>query len=117
MCDLVRILTYCMLIATTFTLSRLGNDTLDSFFYNTIAFWIRDVLFLLSTLIILFFDRKTKWKYINIFSLLLIIVALVMKLSGSTYPIWMSWFLSYYIFLVRGLQLSLYEVEIPNDKK
>ena len=51
-------------------------------------------------------DRKTEWIYVNIFSILMIIVAVVMKLFAITYPIWSLVFWYFYIWFVYGIQIS-----------
>ena len=65
-----------------------------------------DVSFIISTLVNLVVDRKTKWIYVNIFSVLMIIVAVAMKLFTITYPIWSLVFWYFYIWFVYGIQIS-----------
>ena len=65
-----------------------------------------DVSFIISTLVNLVVDRKTKWIYVNIFSILMIIVAVAMKLFAITYPIWSLVFWYFYIWFVYGIQIS-----------
>lgn len=66
----------------------------------------KDVSFIISTLVNLFVDRKTKWIYVNIFSILMIILALAMKLLAITYPIWSLVFWYFYIWFVYGIQIG-----------
>ena len=65
-----------------------------------------DVSFIISTLVNLVVDRKTKWIYVNIFSILMIIVAVTMKLFAIAYPIWSLVFWYFYIWFVYGIQIS-----------
>ena len=65
-----------------------------------------DVSFIISTLVNLVVDRKTKWIYVNIFSILMIIVAVAMKLFAIAYPIWSLVFWYFYIWFVYGIQIS-----------
>lgn len=66
---------------------------------------VMDVSFILSTMINLFVCKKTKWIYVNIFSMLMIVVALGMKLSSISYPIWSLLFWYFYIWFVYGVQI------------
>lgn len=67
---------------------------------------VMDVSFIISTLVNFFVYRKTKWIYINGFSILMIVVALAMKFCGVSYPIWSLVFWYFYIWFTYGLQIT-----------
>lgn len=67
---------------------------------------IMDYSFFASTIINLLVYRKTKLFYFNVFSLVLIILAFVMKFSNISYPILGLVFWYFYIWFLYGIQIA-----------
>lgn len=106
-----KILKYFVFIATTFAISGVFYEGMARKWFDIVGVFIliMDVSFIVSTFVNLFIDRKTKWIYVNIFSILMIIVAVFMKLFSIAYPIWTLVFWYFYIWFVYGIQISFYK--------
>ena len=102
-----KILKYFVFIATTFAIVGVFYEGMALKWFDIVEVFIlaMDVSFIISTLVNLFVDRKTKWIYVNIFSILMIIVAVVMKLFAIAYPIWSLVFWYFYNFLFFHLSV------------
>lgn len=108
MCRVSKILNCFVFIATTIAIAGVFYEGMALKWFDIVRGFIliMDVSFIISTLANLFVDRKTKWIYVNIFSILMIIVALIMKLLTITYPIWSLVFWYFYIWFVYGIQIT-----------
>lgn len=108
MCRVSKILNCFVFIATTIAIAGVFYEGMALKWFDIVRVFIliMDVSFIISTLVNLFVDRKTKWIYVNIFSILMIIVALIMKLLTITYPIWSLVFWYFYIWFVYGIQIT-----------
>lgn len=108
MCKVSKILNYIVFIATTIAIAGVFYEGMALKWFDIVGVFIliMDVSFIISTLVNLFVGRKTKWIYVNIFSILMIIVALVMKLFAITYPIWSLVLWYFYIWFVYGIQIT-----------
>lgn len=108
MCRVSKILNSFVFIATTIAIAGVFYEGMALKWFDIVRVFIliMDVSFIISTLVNLFVDRKTKWIYVNIFSLLMIIVALIVKLLTITYPIWTLVFWYFYIWFVYGIQIT-----------
>ncbi len=107
MCKVSKILNYFVFIATTLAIAGVFYEGMALKWFDIVGVFvlIMDVSFILSTIINLFVYKKTKWIYVNIFSILMIVVALGMKLSAISYPIWSLVFWYFYIWFVYGIQI------------
>lgn len=65
-----------------------------------------DYSFLLSTIVNVILYRKTKWLYINLISLLFLVIAIIMKLCNIQYPsiALVLWY--FYIWFLYGIQIT-----------
>ena len=108
MCKISRILNYFVFIVTTLAIAGVFYEGMALEWFDIVGVFImaKDVSFIISTLINLFVCKKTIWIYINIFSVLMIVVALGMKLCGISYPIWSLVFWYFYIWFVYGIQIT-----------
>lgn len=108
MCKVSKILNYFVFIATTIAIAGVFYEGMALKWFDIVGVFIMimDVLFIVSTLINLFVSRKTKWFYVNIFSILMIVVAIVMKLCAISYPIWSLVLWYFYIWFVYGIQIT-----------
>ena len=107
MCKVSKILNYFVFIATTLAIAGVFYEGMALKWFDIVGVFvlIMDVSFILSTIINLFVSRKTKWMYVNIFSILMIVVALGMKLSSISYPIWSLVFWYLYSWFLYGKQI------------
>lgn len=62
-----------------------------------------DYSFLIATVIHLINDRKSKWVWVHIFSLIILLVAIVMKILGITYPTISLVLWYFYIWFLYGI--------------
>ena len=103
-----KILNYFVFIVTTIAIAGVFYEGMALEWFDIVGVFIliMDVSFIVSTLINLFVSRKTKWMYVNIFSILMIVVAIVMKLCAISYPIWSLVLWYFYIWFVYGIQIT-----------
>lgn len=108
MCKVSKFLNYFVFIATTIAIAAVFYEGMALKWFDIVGVFIMlmDVSFIVSTLINLFVSRKTKWMYVNIFSILMIVVAIVMKLCAISYPIWSLVLWYFYIWFVYGIQIT-----------
>ena len=103
-----KLLNYFVFIATTFAIAGVFYEGMALKWFDVVGVFIAimDVLFIISSVVNLFAYRKTRWVYINVFSILMIVVAVVMKLCSVSYPIWSLVFWYFYIWFVYGLHIA-----------
>lgn len=108
MCKVSKVLNYLVFIAATIAIAGVFYEGMAMKWFDIVGIFIitMDVLFAIATLFNLFICKKTKWIYINIFSIIMIIVALGMKFCNVTYPIWTLVFWYFYIWFVYGIQIA-----------
>lgn len=108
MSNLSIILKYFVFVVATNAIAGLVNEGMTWNWSNMVGVFIgvTNVSFVISTLVNLFVDRKTKWIYVNIFSVFLIIVVLVMELLAIAYPIGLLVFGYSYIWFAYGIQIT-----------
>lgn len=107
MCKVSKVLNCFVFIATTFAIAGVFYEGMALKWFDIVGIFViaMDVSFIISTLVNLFACRKTKWNYVNIFSMLMIVVAVGMKLCAVSYPIWSLVFWYFYIWFVYGIQI------------
>lgn len=103
-----KILNCFVFIVTTIAIAGVFYEGMALEWFDIVGVFIliMDVSFIVSTLINLFVSKKTKWMYVNIFSILMIVVAIVMKLCAISYPIWSLVLWYFYIWFVYGIQIT-----------
>jgi len=105
---LSKILNYIVFIASTLAIAGVFYEGMALKWYSIVGVMIpiMDFSFIGSTAINLIADRKTKWQYANVFSLIAIIVAFAMKGLGIEYPVWslVLWF--FYIWFLYGIRIA-----------
>lgn len=106
-----KILNYFVFIATTIAIAGVFYEGMSLKWFDIVGVFIivMDISFIISTVVNLFIYRKTKWIYINVFSISMIVVALGMKFCGVPYPIWSLVLWYFYIWFVYGLQITCNE--------
>lgn len=76
--------------------------------YGIVAILIlaADICFILATVINLLFRRKAKiLQWFHIFSVILIVLAVSMKVLNRDFPAWSLVFWNFYIFFLYGIQV------------
>lgn len=103
------ILNCFVFIAATTTIAGVFYEGMALKWYSVVGVLIpiMDFSFIISTVLNLIADRKTKWIYANIFSLIAIIVAIAMKVLGIEYPIWSLVVWYFYIWFLYGIQIAI----------
>lgn len=101
------IINYFIFIAADFAMIDLLNDDMSWELFNIAGIWflIRDVLFIIATLVNLYIDKNTKWIYMDIFSMLLIIILVVVKIFAISYPNWLLVFWCLYVWNVCVIRI------------
>lgn len=67
-----------------------------------------DYSFLLSTILNIIVERKSKWIYIHTFSLVILIIAIAMKLLNIAYPSLTLVLWYFYIWFLYGIRIVNY---------
>lgn len=100
-----KLLNYFVFIAATLAIAGVFYEGMALKWFDIVGVLIivMDISFIISTVVNLFVYRKTKWIYINIFSILMIVIALAMKFCSVPYPIWSLVLWYFYIWFVYGL--------------
>lgn len=114
MCRVSKSLNYFVFIATTVAIAGVFYEGMALKWFDIVGVFVlvMDVSFIVSTLVNLLVYRKTKWLYVNLFSILMIAVALVMKICAISYPIWSLVFWYFYIWFVYGIQITCNKNEL-----
>lgn len=99
---------YIVFVAATVAIAGVFYEGMALKWYNIVGIFIilMDYSFLISTIINIVAYRKTKWLYINIFSLLCIILAFTLKLLSISYPVIGLVFWYFYIWFLYGIQIT-----------
>ena len=102
-----RIMDYLIVIAASFSIVDLLSEDMSWELLGIDGIWylIRDVLFIIATLVNIYIDKKSKWIYMHVFSVILIIAFLVMKLLVITYPTWLLIFWCFYVWGACGAKI------------
>ncbi len=105
---LSQILNYFVFLATTVAIAAVFYEGMALKWFDVVSVFIitMDFSFIVSTIVNLFVERKTTWRYINVLSLLLIIVAVIMRVCEITYPIWTLVFWYFYIWFTYGIRIT-----------
>ena len=101
------VLNYIVFIAATIAIAAVFYEGMSLKWYDTVRIFIiiMDYSFFVSTIVNTVVYRKTKWLYINIFSLILIIFAFTLKFLSISYPVIGLVFWYFYIWFLYGIQV------------
>lgn len=98
---------YFVFVATTLAIAGVFYEGMALKWYQGVSILVMcmDFSFIISTVINLIPDRKSKWFYVDLFSLVAIVVAIFMKVMGIAYPIWslVAWY--FYLWFNYGIRL------------
>lgn len=93
-------------IAATLAIAGVFYEGMERRWFDTVGILIviMDYSFLLSTIINLVAERKSKWLKVHIVSLLLIMIAVAMKLLKIPYPTVLLVLWYFYIWFLYGIR-------------
>jgi hypothetical protein len=102
------ILNYFVFLAATLAIAGVFYEGMELRWVNTVSIFIvlMDFSFLISTIVNMVIYRKTKWLYINLVSLLLIVIAYIMKGFSIEYSSLQLVFWYFYIWFLYGIQIT-----------
>ncbi len=98
--------TVFVFIAATLAIAGVIYEGLTLQWYPIVGLFIiiMDYSFLASVLINIFIERTSKWIKVHLFSLILLMIAIVMKLAGIDYPPISLVFWYLYIWITYGIR-------------
>ena len=85
---IIRVMDIAVFLFTTIAIGGVFYEGMTLRWYDIVGFFVicMDYSFMPTTILHLIADRKEKWYPLHIFSMILIIVAIVMKIAGIEYP-------------------------------
>ena len=85
---MIIIMDIAVFMFTTIAIAGVFYEGMTLKWYDIVGIFVvcMDYSFLPATILHLIVDRKEKWYVLHIFSMVLIIVAIVMKIAGLAYP-------------------------------
>ncbi len=84
----VKVMDIAVFVFTTIAIAGVFYEGMTLKWYDIVGIFVicMDYSFLPTTVLHLITDRKEKWYALHIFSALLIVVAIIMKITGIAYP-------------------------------
>ncbi len=100
----IRIMDIFVFVSTTLAIAGVFYEGMELKWFDFVGILVifMDYSFLMSTVLNLFIERKSKWFKWHIFSALLLIIAILMKVAGMQYPSTLLVFWYFYIWLLYG---------------
>jgi len=91
-------------VSTTLAIAGVFYEGMELKWFDFVGILVifMDYSFLMSTVLNLFIERKSKWFKWHIFSALLLIIAILMKVAGMQYSSTLLVFWYFYIWLLYG---------------
>lgn len=102
---IIRFLDAFVFIAATAAIGGVFYEGMELKWFDFVGILIilMDYSFLVSTIINLIAERKKKWIKVHVFSLILLIVAVIMKILSIPYPSILLVFWYFYIWFLYGI--------------
>ncbi len=99
-----RIIDVFVFIATTLAIAGVFYEGMTLKWYDFVGILVicMDYSFMPATIIHLIIDKKDRFKWFHIFSMLIILVAIVMKIAGMDYPAITLVLWYFYIWFLYG---------------
>ncbi len=114
---IIRVMDIAVFVFTTIAIAGVFYEGMTLKWYDTVGIFVicMDYSFMPTTILHLIADREEKWYPLHIFSMLLIIVAIVMKIAGIGYPAitLLLWYF-YLWFLYGSIIVGRYVVKIKS---
>ena len=85
---LIKIMDILVFVFTTIAIAGVFYEGMTLKWYDIVGVFVicMDYSFMPTTILHLIADKKDKWYAVHVFSLMLIVVAIVMKIAGIAYP-------------------------------
>ena len=85
---IIRVMDIAVFVFTTIAIAGVFYEGMTQKWYDVVGIFVicMDYSFMPTTILHLIADRKEKWYPLHIFSMVLIVVALVMKIANIAYP-------------------------------
>lgn len=104
---IVHFFDYFVFLAATLAIAGVFYEGMEQKWFGFVGIFIllMDYSFLLSTILNIIVERKSKWIYIHTFSLVILIIAIAMKLLNIAYPTltFVLWY--FYIWFLYGIRI------------
>lgn len=100
-------LDHFVFLATTLAIASVFYEGMTLKWFGIVGIFIicMDYSFLLTTVINIWAERKSKWFYLHIFSAIMLLIAIVMKLLKLEYPAVTLVLWYFYIWFVYGIRI------------
>ena len=114
---IIKVMDITVFVFTTIAIAGVFYEGMTLKWYDVVGIFVvcMDYSFMPTTILHLIADRKEKWYLLHIFSMILIVIAIVMKIAGMAYPaitlvLWYFylWFLYGSILVGRYIAKSIY---------
>lgn len=101
---------YFVFLAATLAIAGVFYEGMEQKWFDLVGIFIlfMDYSFLLSTILNIIVERKSKWIYIHTFSLVILIIAIAMKLLNIAYPSLTLVLWYFYIWFLYGIRIVNY---------
>jgi hypothetical protein len=102
---IIRIFHIIVFIFATLTVASIfyEGQTLQWYPFVGVLILVTDVLFIISTILNLIYFRKARAMFfINLFSAVLIVIAVLMKVMNCEYPAWTILLWNFYVLYLYG---------------
>lgn len=85
---IIRVMDIAVFAFTTIAIGGVFYEGMTLRWYDIVGFFVicMDYSFMPTTILHLIADRKEKWYPLHIFSMILIVIAIAMKIAGIEYP-------------------------------
>ena len=101
---MINVMDIAVFVFTTMAIAGVFYEGMTLKWYDIVGIFVicMDYSFMPTTILHLVADRKEKWYGLHIFSMILIIVAIVMKIAGMEYPAITLLFWYFYLWFLYG---------------
>ncbi len=101
---IIKVMDIAVFVFTTIAIAGVFYEGMTLKWYDVVGIFVvcMDYSFMPTTILHLIADRKEKWYMIHIFSMILIVIAIVMKIAGIGYPAITLVFWYFYLWFLYG---------------
>ena len=116
---IIKVMDITVFVFTTIAIAGVFYEGMTLKWYDVVGIFVvcMDYSFMPTTILHLIADRKEKWYMLHIFSMILIVIAIVMKIAGMAYPaITLVLWYFYLWFLYGSILVGRYIANRKNTK-
>ena len=116
---IIKVMDIAVFVFTTIAIAGVFYEGMTLKWYDVVGIFVvcMDYSFMPTTILHLIADRKEKWYMLHIFSMILIVIAIVMKIAGIAYPaITLVLWYFYLWFLYGSILVGRYIANRKNTK-